>query len=158
MAAGVPWRWALISALLLLQSLPAAAQYPGYEDKTAANKAQWPTLGLNIRDTYANRYYGLSTLQHSFASEVERPGQNYLQAQPSLTYNLPQGWYFRSSASWGLETKRDSYYAPISLGKVFKTGGITYNMYAEPQWTSMPVGGEESRFQMFFGMSLRLPQ
>jgi hypothetical protein len=157
MGAGIAWRCTLVPALLSFQVLPAAAQYPGYEEKKAANIVQRPSIGLNLRDQYASRYAGVPTWQHSLSNESERPNQNYLQAQPFLVYNLAQGWYFRSSLNLSLETKRDSYYAPVSLGKVFKSGGITYNMYAEPQWASMPTGSDESRLQLFLGLSLRLP-
>lgn len=156
MATGTLWRCTVILALLSLHAVPSLAQYSGYEEKSAG-KPQWPIMGLNLRDQYTSRYSGMSTWPHS-PNETERPGQTYLQAQPFLLYNLPQGWYFRSSANWSLETRRDSYYAPFSLGKVFKAGGTTYNMYAEPQWTAMPAVGDEPRFQMFFGLSLRLPQ
>lgn len=110
--------------------------------------AQWGILG------------GLVTWQQSFAGDNDRRTQNNMQAQPFFIWNLPRGWYFRSSATWTWDLQLDTYYIPVGagLGKVFKGGGgTTYNLFAEPQWTVAHDGDGVPKFQVFFGINLQFP-
>ena len=51
----------------------------------------------------APRPWGLAgtlvTWQHSFAGDDDRESQNTLAIQPLVIYNLPRGWYLRSTAT-----------------------------------------------------------
>jgi hypothetical protein len=81
---------------------------------------------------------GLVTYQHSFAGDDDRATQNTLQTQPFGFYNLPQGFYLRSAATWSFDLERGDYYIPLGLGvsKVWKTvDGATLNLFVEPQGT-----------------------
>jgi hypothetical protein len=76
---------------------------------------------------------GLVTYQHSFAGGNGRPVQNNLQAQPFVIYNLPQGFYLRSTATWNFDLERGNYYIPIGLGagKIWNLpDGTTINLLA----------------------------
>lgn len=101
---------------------------------------------------------GLITWQTSFAGDEDRRKQNNLQAQPFFIRNLPRGWYFRSSATWTWDLEQDTYFIPVGagLGKVWKGGSLTYNVFAEPQWT-VAHDGDVPKFQVFFGLNLQFP-
>ncbi len=101
---------------------------------------------------------GLVTWQHSFAGDGDRPTQNNLQAQPFFIYNLPQGWYLRSTATWTFDLERDTYFIPIGAGAgfVWKSGTTALNAFAEPQWT-VAHDGNVPKFQVFFGLNLQFP-
>jgi hypothetical protein len=76
---------------------------------------------------------GLVTWQYSFAGHSNRPTQNNLVAQPFLIYNLPQGVYLRSTASWTFDLVRNNYVIPIGagVGKVLvQSDGTTINVFA----------------------------
>jgi hypothetical protein len=129
-------------------------------DATGTGKWQAGLAGVVMAPQKWGLAGGLVTWQHSFAGQSDRPTQDNLQAQPFLIYNLPKGWYLRSSATWNWDIKRDTYYAPIGagLGKVFKSGGATYNFFAEPQWTVMHSGDAVPKFQLFFGLNMQFPE
>lgn len=98
----------------------------------------------------------LLTWQHSFAGDSDRPTQNNLVAQPLLIYNLPQGLYFRSTASWTFDLARNHYAIPLGagLGKVWiLAGGTSLNLFAEPQWTVAHDGAGQPKFQLFAGLN-----
>lgn len=128
-------------------------------DETGTGKWQAGLAGVVMAPQKWGMVGGLVTWQHSFAGHSGRPTQDNLQAQPFLIYNLPRGWYLRSSATWNWDIKRDTYYAPIGagLGKVFKSGGTTYNLFAEPQWTFMHSGESMPKFQLYFGLNMQFP-
>ena len=103
---------------------------------------------------------GLITWQHSFAGQSTRPTQNNLAVQPFFVYNLPHGVYFRSSAIWNFAVAQSKYVIPIGagVGKVIATsGGMTINIFAEPQWTLAHEGIGQPKFQVFAGVTLQFP-
>lgn len=102
---------------------------------------------------------GLLTWQHSFAGDDDRPTQNNMQVQPLVIYNLPQGWYFRSTAVWTFDFARDTHVIPVGagLGKIWKSGATTLNAFVEPQWSVSHDGNGLPQFQVFFGLNLQFP-
>ena len=78
---------------------------------------------------------------------------------PVIIYNFPQGWYFRSSATWNFNLKNGDYSIPVGagVGKAWKMGGTTYNLLPEPQWTVSHQGDGQPKFQVFMGMNLQFP-
>jgi len=102
---------------------------------------------------------GLVTWQHSFAGDDERRTQNNLQAQPFVIYNMPGGWYLRSTATWSWDLELGTHFIPIGLGlgKVWKGNGTTYNLFAEPQWTVLHAGDGVPRLQFYAGLNLQFP-
>jgi hypothetical protein len=103
---------------------------------------------------------GLVTWQHSFAGSSNRPTQNNLQAQPFFIYNLPRGWYLRSTATWNWDLHAGTHYIPIGIGtgKVWRdSAGTTYNFFAEPQFTVAREGVAVPHFQVFFGLNMQFP-
>ena len=91
--------------------------------------------------------------------DADHPTQNSLQAQPFVIYNLPQGFYLRSSATWSFDLQRGDYYIPLGLGvgKVWKTvDGATLNLFVEPQGT-VAHEGVAPKLQVFMGLSMQFP-
>jgi len=43
------------------------------------------------------------------------------------------------------------------MGRVWKDGSTTYNLFAEPQWTVGHDGDGVPKFQVFFGLNLQFP-
>ena len=102
----------------------------------------------------------LVTWQHSFAGDDDRPTQNNVSAQPLVIFNLPNGWYLRSTASWNFDVKRGNYAIPIGLGvgKVWlMPDKSTLNAFVEPQWTVSHDGAGQPKFQVFAGINLQFP-
>jgi len=103
---------------------------------------------------------GLVTWQHSFAGPADRPTQNNLSVQPFFIYNLPQGAYLRSTASWNFYLAQNTYVIPLGagFGKVFvQQSGTTINVFVEPQWTVAHEGVGQPAFQVFAGVNLQFP-
>ena len=112
----------------------------------------------------APRSFGIAgalvTWQHSFAGDDNRDSQHNLGVQPLFIYNLPQGWYLRSSATWNFAFARDTWSIPIGAGagKVWlQHGGASINVFAEPQFTVAHAGARQPKFQVFMGLNLQLP-
>jgi hypothetical protein len=112
----------------------------------------------------APRSFGIAgalvTWQHSFAGDEDRDTQNSLSLQPLFIYNLPQGWYLRSTATWTFAFAQDAWSIPIGAGagKVWKRpSGATINAFAEPQFTLAHEGAGQPKFQVFTGVNVQLP-
>ena len=128
-------------------------------DETGTGKWQAGVALVTIAPQKWGLLGGLVTWQHSFAGDDSRRTQNNLQAQPFLIYNLPRAWYLRSSATWSWDFEQDTYYIPIGFGagKIWKAGGTTYNIFAEPQWTVAHHGEGVPKLQFYFGLNLQFP-
>jgi hypothetical protein len=112
----------------------------------------------------APRSFGIAgalvTWQHSFAGDDDRATQNNLSLQPLFIYNLPHGWYLRSTATWNFAFAQDTFVIPIGAGagKVNVLGnGVTVNVFAESQFTIAHDGAAQPQFQVFMGLNLQFP-
>jgi hypothetical protein len=112
----------------------------------------------------APRSFGIAgalvTGQHSIAGDEARPTQNGLSVQPLIIYNLPQGWYLRSTATWNFAFAQDTYVIPLGagVGKVWVVrGGTTVNAFVEPQFAIAHGGAAQPKFQIFAGLNLQFP-
>ncbi len=129
-------------------------------DATGTDKWQLGAAGLLIAPQQWGMLGGLVTWQASIAGDDDRPEQNNLTVQPLLFYNLPTGWYLRSTAIWNFDLERGHYAIPIGagIGKVFvRPGGVTINVFAEPQFTIAHDGAGQPKFQVFAGVNLQFP-
>jgi len=130
------------------------------KDATGTGKWQGGLAGVVIAPQKWGLLGGLVTWQHSFAGDSDRATQNNLSAQPIMLYNLPDGWYLRSSAVWSFDLAHNNYAIPIGagIGKVWLLGdGTTVNLFAEPQWTVAHEGIGQPKFQIFAGLNLQFP-
>lgn len=90
-----------------------------------------------------------------------RQGQGrrqYAHLPAAFIHNLSDGWYLRSTAVWTFDLKNDRHWIPVGLGagKVWKSGGTTFNLVAEPQWTVAHDGSGLPKFSVFMGLNLTL--
>lgn len=129
------------------------------DDRLGTGRWQLGAAGVVIAPFSWGLLGGLVTYQHSVDSHDTRPTQNGLQTQPFVIYNLPQGFYLRSTATWNFDMQRGGYYIPLGLGagKVWKfEGGTTLNLFAEPQVT-VAHDGVAPKFQLFSGLNMQFP-
>ncbi|WP_213958966.1 MULTISPECIES: hypothetical protein [unclassified Variovorax] len=134
-------------------TLPTASR-----DQTGAGKWQGGLAAVAMAPQKWGLVGGLVTWQKSFAGD-DRPGVDTAQLQPFFIYNLEQGWYVRSSATWNFNLKNGDYSIPVGAGagKIWKMGGTTYNLFVEPQWTVAHQGDGQPKFQVFMGLNLQFP-
>ncbi|WP_310632277.1 hypothetical protein [Paraburkholderia sp.] len=94
--------------------------------------------------------------QHSFAGQSSRPTVQSLTAQPFGIFNLPDGWYIRSTGIWTFDLQHGAYYIPVGLGggKAWKAGGTIYNVFVEPQYSVAHSGAGVPKWQIFAGLNM----
>lgn len=128
-------------------------------DETGTGKWQAGLAAAIIAPQPFGMLGGLVTWQQSFAGDDDRPDVSTLNAQPFFILNLPQAFYLRSSAimSWSLRNGDFTIPLGLGLGKVWKSGETTSNLFAEPQWTVAHDGAAAPKFQVFFGLNLQFP-
>jgi hypothetical protein len=81
--------------------------------------------------------------------------------QPLIFYNLPHGYYLRSSAAMNFNAGNHTTAVPVGLGpgKVFQlNGGYSLNVYAELQPSVYRSGVGAPNYQVFAGIQLQLPE
>jgi hypothetical protein len=135
-------------------TLPTAGR-----DETGTGKWQAGLAALAVSPRHWGLIGGLVTWQHSFAGDSDRRTQNNLQAQPFVIFNLPKGWYLRSTATWTWDLHEGTCYLPIGAGagKVWKPASATWNVFLEPQWTVAHDGEGVPKFQIYAGLNLQFP-
>lgn len=129
---------------------------PTASDKTLGT-GKWQA-GLSAVAVNVSRQRLLGALiqwQHSFAGQSDRPAVQTLTAQPFIIWNLPDGWYLRSSGTWTFDLQSGSYYIPVGLGggKAWKVGKTIFNAFIEPQY-SIAHSGAVPRWQIFAGVNM----
>ena len=86
---------------------------------------------------------GLATYQQSFAGDNDRKDVKSLEFQPFVFYNLKEGFYLQSTASWFFNLESDNWSIPVGLGlgKMFHlTNDVKMNVFVEPQVTVASKG------------------
>jgi hypothetical protein len=129
---------------------------------TASSKAlgdQFWQLGAEVVVSAPMRWGLLATLisyQQPFGGEA--PSFDF---QPFLFYNLPGGYYLRSSAIASVNLAQKNAVIPIGLG-IGHIGQISnkravLNVYLEPQYSVLQVGQGVPVFQVFAGFNIQFP-
>jgi hypothetical protein len=79
-------------------------------------------------------------------------------AQPFGIFNLPEGWYVRSTGIWTFDLQHGSCYIPVGLGggKAWKSGSTICNAYVEPQYSVPHSGKAVPQFTLFAGLNMTL--
>jgi hypothetical protein len=118
-------------------------------------KWQGGLAAVAINATPARLLGGLVQWQHSFAGQSGRPTVQSLTAQPFGIFNLPGGWYIRSTGIWTFDLQHGDYYIPVGLGagKAWKAGSTIYNAFFEPQY-SVAHSGNTPQWQIFAGLNM----
>jgi hypothetical protein len=100
---------------------------------------------------------GLVTWQTDFAGDADRPGTDFLTAQPVAVLQIGGGFYVRSTGLWTFDIENDKYLIPFGagVGKVFKTGRTVVNAFLEPQFSVYSKGDGQAKWQVFAGINLQ---
>lgn len=128
---------------------------PTATDKSlGTGKWQAGLAAVGVHSNKAGVFGALVQWQHSFAGQGDRPTVESLTAQPFIIYNLTDGWYLRSTATWSFDLQRGNYYIPLGLGagKTWKIGSTIVNAYVEPQY-SVIHSGNVPQWQVLGGVS-----
>jgi hypothetical protein len=110
--------------------------------------------------TLAPQSWGLLGLLATYQRTVSGRIFQLTTVQPFVYYNLPQGYYLRSSAIITFDGATRTAVVPVGFGfgKVLNlAGGFTLNLYAEGQPSIYRTGVGAPNYQVFIGFSLQLP-
>jgi hypothetical protein len=120
------------------------------------NKLQAGTAGIIL----APQSWGLLGVLGTYQQTLAGVSSHVTVAQPLIYFNLPHGYYLRSSAPMTFNTGNHASAIPVGLGlgKVIQLdGGYTLNAYAEVQPSLYRSGVGAPNYQVFTGISLQLP-
>jgi hypothetical protein len=119
-------------------------------------KWQGGLAAVAVNATPAHLLGALVQWQHSFAGQSGRPTTQSLTAQPFAIFNLPGGWYIRSTGIWSFDLQHGTYYIPVGLGagKAWKSGSTIYNAFIEPQYSVAHSGAGLPQVTIFAGINL----
>jgi hypothetical protein len=119
-------------------------------------KWQAGLAAVAISATPAHLLGALVQWQHSFAGQSGRPTTQSFTAQPFGIFNLPGGWYIRSTGIWSFDLQHGTYYIPIGLGagKAWKSGSTIYNAFIEPQYSVAHSGPGVPQVTIFAGLNM----
>jgi hypothetical protein len=129
---------------------------PSATDPTlGSGKWQAGLAGVVVNANKARLIGALVQWQHSFAGQSSRPTVQSLTAQPFGIFNLPEGWYIRSTGTWTFDLQHGNYYIPLGLGggKAWKRGSTIFNAFVEPQY-SVAHSGAVPKWQIFAGLNM----
>lgn len=128
---------------------------PTATDKSlGTGKWQAGLAAVAIHSSKAGLLGALLQWQHSFAGQGDRPTVQTLTGQPFVIYNLPEGWYLRSTGIWTFDLQHGNYYIPVGFGagKAWKMGTTIVNAFIEPQY-SVAHSGNVPKWQIFAGLN-----
>lgn len=120
------------------------------------NKLQAGAAGIIL----APQSWGLLGMLGSYQQTLSGVSAHVTVAQPLIFFNLPHGYYLRSSAAMTFNTGNHTSVIPVGLGlgKVIQLDGdYTINAYAEIQPSLYRSGVGAPNYQVFIGISLQLP-
>jgi hypothetical protein len=147
----------LPSKPVLLAVGPLFVAPTGTDRFTGAGRLQAGAAGAAVAPQSWGLVGGLVTYQHSFADDFGREPTSLFTVQPIVFYNLPQGFYVRSSAIWNFDFENNLGYIPVGLGagKVMQIDKVTANAFIEPQYTVYKYGEQAPHWQIFAGLNLQ---
>jgi hypothetical protein len=121
-----------------------------------SGKWQAGLAAVAVSATRARLLGALVQWQHSFAGQSSRPTTQSLTVEPFGIFNLPGGWYIRSTGIWTFDLQHGDYYIPVGLGagKAWKSGSTIYNAFIEPQYSVAHSGAGVPQFTIFAGLNL----
>jgi hypothetical protein len=128
------------------------------DEALGAGKWQAGAVGLAIAPQSWGLLGGLVTYQASFAGQSEREDVSLATVQPIVNYNLENGFYLRSSATWNFNLENGDYSIPIGfgVGKVFQVSNkVTMNAFIEPQYAVFSSGSGSPVWQIFAGVNFQ---
>jgi hypothetical protein len=120
------------------------------------NKLQAGAAGIIL----APQSWGLLGVLGTYQQTLSGVSSHVTVAQPLIFFNLPHGYYLRSSAAMTFDSGNHTSAIPVGLGlgKVIQLdGGYTLNVYAEAQPSLYRSGVGAPNYQIFTGIALQLP-
>jgi hypothetical protein len=123
----------------------------------ALGAGKWQVGGQAI--VSAPQDWGLSAGYVSYQQSFENSLRT-ISAQPLLFYNLPGGYYLRSSGLASFDLAAHTSVVPIGLGlgRVFQLpNGRVVNLFIEPQYSVVHSGAGVPTFQVFAGFNIQFP-
>jgi len=142
---------------LLLGAGPLLVAPTATATSSGAGKWQAGLAGVVVSPQDWGLAAALVTYQHSFAGDTRHVAE-LVTFQPIVTYNLPQGFYLRSSGVWTFDRGNHNSYVPVGLGagKVWTYGaGNNINAFVEPQITTFRSGVGVPTWQIFAGVNFQ---
>lgn len=128
------------------------------DEALGAGKWQAGAVGLVIAPQSWGLIGGLATYQASFAGQSDRENVSSATFQPIVNYNLKDGFYLRSTATWDFDLENGDYAIPVGfgIGKVFQVSDkVTMNAFVEPQYTVFSRGSGNPVWQIFAGVNFQ---
>lgn len=100
---------------------------------------------------------GLVTYRTDVGGDSDRASTSLLATQPFYFVQMGGGYYLRGAPIWAFDLENDTYHVPVGLGlgRVFKSGDIVFNAFAEPQFTILSKGEGQPQFQLFVGFNMQ---
>jgi hypothetical protein len=129
------------------------------DEALGAGKWQLGAVGLAIAPQSWGLVGGLATYQASIAGHSDREDVSLATFQPIVNYNLPDGFYLRSTATWNFDLESGDYAIPVGfgVGKVIPINDkVTMNAFIEPQYTVFSHGAGQPEWQVFGGVNFQL--
>jgi hypothetical protein len=108
----------------------------------------------------APQNWGMLGALATYQRTVSGPTAEVTTVMPQVYYNLPHGYYLRSSAIITFDGAAQTAVVPVGfgIGKVISlSGGFTLNLYAEGQPSLYRTGVGAPTYQVFTGISVQFP-
>lgn len=128
------------------------------DDVLGSGKWQIGAAGVVVAPQTWGLLAGLATYQTSFAGPDSREDVSLATFQPIVNFNLKNGFYLRSTATWNFDLESGNYSIPVGLGvgKVFQINDkVTMNAFVEPQYTVFDHGAGNPEWQVFAGVNFQ---
>jgi hypothetical protein len=99
----------------------------------------------------------LATYQHSIGGDDNRSAVSLVTLQPVVNFNLPKGFYLRSSGIWNITFEGKGDHIPIGAGagRVWPLDTMTLNTFIEPQFSILRNGTGVPDWQWLFGFNVQ---
>lgn len=127
-------------------------------DALGTGKWQLGAVGMAVAPKSWGLLGGLATYQVSVAGQGDRENVSLATFEPIINFNLKDGYYLRSTATWNFDLQSGDYTIPIGLGigKVIPINNkVTMNAFIEPQYTVASHGTGQPRWQIFAGVNFQ---
>lgn len=123
----------------------------------ALGEAKWQLGGQGI--VSARHAWGLTAGFFSYQQSFDGLART-IQLQPLLFYNLPDGYYLRSSGIVSFDLAHRTTVVPVGIGlgrTMPLPNGRILNVFVEPQYSAIRNGEGVPTFQVYAGFNVQFP-
>jgi len=127
------------------------------EDETGTDQWQAGLSVLTFDATSSRLQWGaLVSWQTDFSGPDDAADTESLVIQPIYIIQLGKGFYTGGAPIWVYDLETSNYHVPMGLRLGYVVPGkVTYNMFAEPQWTILDRGPGQPEFQLYVAINLQ---